>query len=228
MSCEANKLIVIGDVHGKAGWKEVVEEHRNGPDDHVIFLGDYVDAFNVRPEDIIKNMDDIFAYAGDDSECVHLCIGNHDYHYINMGHQYYSGFNDRFSWSYHSIFRDYMELLNIAYFFDVKGVKYLCSHAGVTQTFLDENHIEITEINDFWGTDSHAFGHKRGNPYGDDVYQSPLWVRPNSLIKDAVKGYTQVVGHTWHDRPTKYSIPHDAENSIWVICGEDEENFAIF
>ena len=31
---------------------------------------------------------------------------------------------------------------------------------------------------------------------GDDVTQSPLWVRIPSLLKNMVKGFTYIIGHT--------------------------------
>ena len=31
---------------------------------------------------------------------------------------------------------------------------------------------------------------------GDDVTQSPIWVRPHSLLSDMIKDITCVVGHT--------------------------------
>lgn len=227
MESNINKLIVIGDIHGQTSWEDILEKHLEGPNDHAVFLGDYVDSFYVRPEDMIKNIDNLFALAGDD-ERIHLCIGNHDYHYIMGDYQRYSGYNSRFAWTYHSIFRDYDELLNIAYYFEKDGKRYICSHAGVTRTFLEDINTNIYHLNLFWDTNREAFGHKRGSPYGDDAYQSPLWVRPNSLIADAVPGCTQIVGHTWHDRPTRYDLPHDKDNHVWVICGEGEGNFAIF
>lgn len=224
---KVNKLIVIGDIHGQTNWKDILDKHLEGPNDHVVFLGDYVDSFNVRPEDMIKNIHDLFTYASND-ERIHLCIGNHDYHYMLMDYQRYSGFNSRFAWTYRSIFKEYDALLNIAYFFEKDGKMYLCSHAGVTNTFLKNLDIDIYQMNLYWDEHREEFGHKRGNPFGDNVYQSPLWVRPNSLIADALPGFTQIVGHTWHDIPTRYEIPHDKDNCIWVICGEDEENYAIF
>ena len=38
-------------------------------------------------------------------------------------------------------------------------------------------------------------GHKV-NPYGDDIFQGPLWIRPKSLRLDQIPDYIQVVGHT--------------------------------
>ena len=224
---KVDKLIVIGDIHGQTSWEDILEEHLVGPNDHAVFLGDYVDSFMCRPEDMVKNLDNLFAYAGDDDR-IHLCIGNHDFHYMLMDYQRYSGYNSRFAWTYHSIFRDYDELLNVAYYFEKGGKTYLCSHAGVTRTFLENHNTDAFQLNLLWEKERESFGHKPGSPYGDDIYQSPLWVRPYSLIADAVPGFTQVVGHTYHEVPSKYDIPHDKENHIWVICGQDENNFAIF
>ena len=46
---------------------------------------------------------------------------------------------------------------------------------------------------------------------GDNIYQSPIWVRPYSLSGDYVKGFKQIVGHTpvpfkdiWHFEETIY------------------------
>lgn len=222
-----DKLIVIGDIHGQTSWKETLEEHLVGPNDHAVFLGDYVDSFMARPEDMIKNLEEICSYAKQDSR-VHLCVGNHDFHYMLIGYQYYSGYNDRFAYTYHAIFKEFDDLFNIAYFFEKNGKTYLCSHAGITKTFLEDYCPDVFHINLYWEEHRKDFGHKPGSPYGDDVYQSPLWVRPNSLILDAVPGFTQVVGHTYHDTPTCYDIPHDKDNSIWIVCGTDGENFAIF
>lgn len=35
--------------------------------------------------------------------------------------------------------------------------------------------------------------------YGDDVEQSPVWVRPDSLLKDRLDTWAQVVGYTVQD-----------------------------
>ena len=32
--------------------------------------------------------------------------------------------------------------------------------------------------------------------YGNTISQSPIWIRPQSLLKSKVDGYRQIVGHT--------------------------------
>ena len=32
--------------------------------------------------------------------------------------------------------------------------------------------------------------------YGDSAQSSPIWIRENSLLKDGIEGWIQIVGHT--------------------------------
>jgi hypothetical protein len=82
------------------------------------------------------------------------------------------------------------------------------SHAGITPEFLlnnnwgDQDVVEF--INDLWHYRPHKFKftdnkHGYSDPYGDDEFQGPLWIRPKSLMKacqDVKKTMIQVVGHT--------------------------------
>ena len=49
--------------------------------------------------------------------------------------------------------------------------------------FKNPNVLEFTYKND-------------GDIYGDSISSSPIWIRPNSLLKDKVSDWFQVVGHT--------------------------------
>jgi hypothetical protein len=81
------------------------------------------------------------------------------------------------------------------------------SHAGLTPEFLMNNgwgEYDIAEfVNDLWYYQPHKFKFvdKNGysDPYGDDEFQGPLWIRPKSLMnacQDICKNIIQVVGHT--------------------------------
>ena len=87
--------------------------------------------------------------------------------------------------------------------------KYLFSHAGISTVWLKnvgyDNTQSIVEfINDLWHHKPRAFdfadnGYGHSDPYGNDTYQTPLWIRPRSLMRAAVslkKQYVQIVGHT--------------------------------
>jgi hypothetical protein len=65
----------------------------------------------------------------------------------------------------------------------------------------DENMVDV--INDYAKFKPQLFGFgivgRKGyvDPYGDNIWQNPTWVRPRSLMKDSKDlGYIQVVGHT--------------------------------
>jgi hypothetical protein len=49
---------------------------------------------------------------------------------------------------------------------------------------------------------------------GNDVTQPPIWVRPQSLVKDMVDGITCIVGHT----QVKELTILDEENLILIDC----------
>ena len=58
-------------------------------------------------------------------------------------------------------------------------------------------------INDLFIYKPNSFrftGGKNHNIFGDEICQTPIWVRPNSLLKDRIDNYIQVVGHTVQNR----------------------------
>ena len=70
------------------------------------------------------------------------------------------------------------------------------SATGVTQTWLDNNNIKLEEVNERFKKVPEICLFDGINIYGDDITQSPVWVRPKSLLSDSVDNYIQVVGHT--------------------------------
>lgn len=81
--------------------------------------------------------------------------------------------------------------------------KYLFSHAGVTKTWCTNNEVDLNNleqsINDLFKFKPNSFKFTMGDNFdnsGDDICQTPVWVRPMSLMKDKLDGFTFVVGHT--------------------------------
>jgi hypothetical protein len=102
-----------------------------------------------------------------------------------------------------------MEHLQMAYSFD----NFLCTHAGVSHVWMNntfgmygwncENLVE--KLNDMFVFRPRAFCFSGSNPYGDDVTQSPVWIRIPSLLasnkrrvkeNSIKKNFVQIVGHT--------------------------------
>lgn len=195
------RVIAIGDTHGRTDWKQIVS---NTEFDKCVFIGDYFDTHEeISVEQQKSNFADLIEYKKANMDKVVLLFGNHDYHYLRSVNETYSGFQ---GW-HHKV--HISEMLDNALDADLMQMcftynNYIFTHAGVTKTWLmnngytDEEPIE-SFINDLFKYKPLSFGFTEGinySPYGDDVCQTPIWVRPQSLYIDCLDNFIQVVGHT--------------------------------
>lgn len=193
------RIIALGDTHGRTNWKQIITSEKF---DKVVFHGDYFDTHeDISPDQQKENFKDIIAYKKANMDKVVLLFGNHDYHYLSTARETYSGYQPLQKTDIRELLHSAIdaELLQICYSWQ----NMLFSHAGVTQTWCKNNLVqkEFIEqsINELFKYKPHAFRFTSGinySPHGDDVEQSPIWVRPRSLLIDKVEGYIQVVGHT--------------------------------
>ncbi len=198
MKNKPDKVIIIGDLHGRTVWKKIVEDN---PDANLfIFMGDYFDSFDIDIMEQMHNFRDIITFRKENPDKVITLIGNHDYHYTSGCIGSYSGFE------YSILFNMKLELDTLI----KEGIlimahqigNHLFTHAGVTKTFCEENNIDIENLVEnlnasliYKPTIFNFRVGKNRSPYGDDVTQGPLWVRPISLLDDGLD-YIHVVGHT--------------------------------
>ena len=69
------KKLVLGDIHGRTIWKDIIEKENP---DKVIFLGDYVTTHEgISSEAQIANLEDILSYKKSNPNDVILLRGNH-------------------------------------------------------------------------------------------------------------------------------------------------------
>jgi predicted phosphodiesterase len=194
--------IAIGDIHGRTSWKTIVEVTNA---DKYIFIGDYFDSKDAIPlADQISNFREILAFKRLHSNKVILLCGNHDFHYLRFAGEQYSGFQQGGSVAISEVLEDAMQDKSLQMAYEHFG--YLFTHAGVTKTWLSKHGYSngpVSEfINNLFFFQLSRFRFQPGENYsrtGDDVTQSPIWVRPPSLRKDALEGIIQVVGHTRQD-----------------------------
>ena len=194
------KQIVIGDIHGRTLWKDIIESEKEF--DRVIFIGDYVDTHeSVTPIEQIENLREIIRFKRKNPNKVVLLLGNHDYHYFPGIEEHYSGYQPMMRMSFEYEYRKYRHLFQIA-FCDERG--YVFTHAGVTRTFLSQLGIVdihttdvISKLNSKFKYQPYKFGFFDGDfsGYGQDKRQSCIWVRPQSLFSDQFEAL-QFVGHT--------------------------------
>jgi hypothetical protein len=205
------KTVVIGDVHGRSVWKLI---HARENPDRMIFVGDYFDSFDIKGMDQLNNFQDIIKFKESGLCEVILLIGNHDHHYFpEVGDTGTSGYQGVFAPSIQYVISENKKHLQMSY----QMGEYLFSHAGVSSVYMDqafgkdgwkiENIAE--DLNELfkYKPKSFIFGEfARINkmsyldPYGDNEGQSPIWIRPKSLMRanknTLRKEVIQIVGHT--------------------------------
>jgi hypothetical protein len=194
------KTVLIGDIHGRDIWKKIIE--KESPN-RVVFIGDYLDSFDISPVEQIYNLKEILHFKKNTDIEVITLIGNHDYHYMNVG-ETYSGYRPQTQIHVQDIFKENIDDFKMAYSFD----KYLCTHAGVSSIFMNNTFGDNWDVETIVDTLNLTFRYKPltfkfngWSPYGNDVTQSPIWIRPESLLysnkkHNIKKRWIQIFGHT--------------------------------
>ena len=203
------KYNLIGDIHGRSSWQQLVRE-----DAINVFLGDYLDPYageGFAPgEEEYANLLAIIRYKQEHPETV-LLLGNHDLHYL--WHEHYSRYNAADAERFAQLFRDHLHLFQAAY---AIGNRILVTHAGVTRPWCELSGIEeglsvaalaeaicqrMTDAKQrHWFTVDSTF--EMWDYCGMSATASPLWVRPQALVRhgklldDQQQPVIQVVGHT--------------------------------
>ena len=242
------KINVIGDIHGRRNWKELVKE-----DEVNVFLGDYFDPYDrFTADQLVENFLEIITFKEKHPETV-LLYGNHDHHYIVPA---YGGstsrYNSRMAKRFKELFSEFNGLFKgVAY---APDSKHLITHAGVTKDWLDKyldtddftgiwlpdgskvpTTVEMERfVNGLWSDSKETEGHHEKcefsfqencdiwDTYGDTPTQSPIWVRPNTLANyNAYKGtdVVQIVGHTQVERIADLSGEEKTKSGKTVRIG---------
>lgn len=205
--------VAIGDIHGRDTYKQFIKDSH----DEVYFLGDYFDTHEgIGPGQQLDNFAEIVELAKKDSR-VHLCLGNHDYHYIlNDRFERYSGFQEYHRFDIREALKAAEELFSVVF---KTEDNFLLSHAGVSKTFLAScNLTDPLEINQRYKEFPELLMHYAyGDPYGDHPMNSPIWIRPRALFGDMLDGYTQIVGHTQTQFGEIKTIERDSTTKLVMI-----------
>lgn len=209
---ENTKILVISDIHGRNNWINIVNNNINNVD-KIVFLGDYFDSFNIQPFEQIVNFKEIIKLKQQYLDKVILLLGNHDYHYLKFTNTKYSGFNFTYQHDIYDSLKNNLDLLQICY---ING-NVIFSHAGLSKYWLKLTKIKYNTLDDLsykvnniltdspqWLDFAYLKPKNKSlttlypDPYGENIYQTPLWVRPNSLCSNdsVIKNTIQVVGHT--------------------------------
>lgn len=197
------KTLIIPDIHGRSVWKQMIEIESP---DRVVFLGDYFDSWTIPGLYQIHNFKQIIEYKKSQKSEIILLIGNHDFHYFpEIGYNRTSGYQGGLAPNITPIINDNRQHLQIAY----QMGEFLFTHAGVSSIFMDQvfgkdgwNIDNVAEeLNELFKYKPKSFQFNGFDPYGDNKEQTPIWIRPRSLMSvnkkhPLKKKYIQIVGHT--------------------------------
>lgn len=194
------KILCIGDIHGKNIWEEILEKENDF--DKVIFIGDYFDSFDIPFIEQYNNFKKIIEFKELNKEKVILLIANHDYHYIKLNPQpRYSGFQENHFLQINECIEENIKNKNLQMSYSIG--EYIFTHAGITKTWLNkvgfdkDVHKNIPDfVNELFYNKPIQFSFDGYDTYGDNITQSPIWVRPRSLLSDKIDRFKQVVGHS--------------------------------
>ncbi len=209
------KILVIPDVHGSHEWEEAKKFSKNEYD-YIVFLGDYFDSWENRWPDQGENFETICDFVREDIQHRKMLLGNHDWSYLSktVHGAGVSGHQSNKASLIKKLLTNNLDIIDLA--FECDG--YIFSHAGFSKTWIqsvlkiscaDNSEWSIDFINSLWhkislnpndGKFNYEFEelldwHGFISASGNEVTQGPLWIRPESLLKDSYYK-TQVVGHT--------------------------------
>lgn len=144
-----------------------------------------------------------------------------DYHYFTDVNERYSGFQRGSQYAIQDVlYKQGLAHMQMAY----ASQGFLFTHAGVTKMWCKTNDIIYDDTSEFgaealaahinilFQSTPSAFRFRGTDPYGDDITQSPIWVRPMSLMAHSVP-FKQVVGHTSMGKIN----PEGIDNQFWFI-----------
>lgn len=229
------KILTVSDTHGRDLWEKAIFEkdddgnvlqcHIGKRFDKVIFLGDYVDAYDKTNEEILDNLKKIIALKREYPDKVVLFLGNHEFSYLY--NERCSGYRPEMAIDICEILNKNIDLFKIAY----QDKNVLWTHAGITKGWYNYYMLPIVEgkietrytpyfilcdniadqlnlMFEFNEPILHMCGWDRG---GADKVGGPLWVDKNTLYKKPIEGYHQVVGHTVTDKIKVYEFKNNTK-----------------
>lgn len=222
------KILVLGDIHGRALWKDIIEKEIP---DKIIFLGDYVSTHdNISAEQQISNLEEILSYKEANQNKVVLLRGNHD---MDCCGYYWAECFPTEPKVKQVMSIDPLKsrfLFNTQWVYINEELKTIFSHAGISQVWMD-NIAHIQDVHEINSLDpSEVFGFTPDNLYDQSGYsetQPPTWIRPQSLCKCNVEGWDQVIGHTPQKGISKIQKNCKGKHTIWLCDALGVEQYLI-
>jgi hypothetical protein len=261
------KVLTLGDIHGRDKWmfhthgspyefnlwKISVENGAPGDNefwnelpymeyDKIIFVGDYVDSFDMSNKVILRNLKNIIFFKRMLPDKVVLLLGNHDVQYI-VQNEICSGYRSEMRPDLSNLFNDNKDIFQLAYQENSEKGIHLWTHAGVTREWLRDTKREIFSpkyrlypiieeyensdiadlLNILWEIRNDRIFNIDSHSGGFDLWAGPIWVRPDILNHFHIEGVNQIVGHTPHKALRIDELVNSKHYYVDRLFGKDDE-----
>ena len=214
------KTLTIGDIHGLPEWKKV------NPDDFdvIIFLGDYVDSYTIEDKAVLDNLEEIISFKNAFQQKVKLLIGNHENSYLFRQYRT-TGYRYTIAEQVTTILKNNISLFQVAWQYK----NFLWTHAGIHSDYYNQKIASrVIETDEclaatlerlFKEVYSPLFeiGPERGG-WNDKSNGGPFWLDSSRFIKNPLRGYHQIVGHTPVNTIEHYETYENDKNTSVTLC----------
>ena len=220
------KTVSIGDIHGLDYWNQIKPELY----DKIIFLGDYVDSYNVSNDVVTNNLLNIIQFKKDNPDKVVLLLGNHCCQYLFSYDKHgCSGYRPEMYDELHAIFNNNRNLFHAS--FQINDT--IWTHAGIHQGWYNDRFYKFAkeflqetlseQLNTAFYAEYDALfdvGHMRG---GFRDVGGPFWCDTSELNSKPLKTMHQIVGH---NRKSKvYKIYKYNKEIVYTDCLQSRIQF---
>ncbi len=227
------QVLTIPDLHGRDSWKNALEQFPHA--DKIVFLGDYVDSYDLGNHIIYDNLYEIIQFKKGETERVELLLGNHDIQYMFFPKYRCSGFRPSMQYDLFGLFNENKRFFNVA--FQVNNN--LWTHAGVSENWLEENFHVIVQygltdnnyaevfnvmLNSKDNDVLHQVSNLRG---GYDDYGGITWADKQETMAAPLKNMNQYVGHTPLPKPFRYHMKGYDASITYLDCLQTVEEFRV-
>lgn len=147
MDEKMNKILIIPDTHGRSFWKEATEKYEEECN-KIIFLGDEVDPYpneEITRKQAIRTLEEIIEYKLNNKEKVTLLIGNHAAHYFIKNFPRSTRYDSSNAYKIRELYIQHNNIFKLAHEEQINDKKYLFTHAGLMQSWVERNKDIIGE-----------------------------------------------------------------------------------
>jgi hypothetical protein len=208
------KIAVIPDQHQRSYWKKIMP--RINEFDKIIFLGDYFDDWKNKWQHQMNNFQSIIDFKKKYPDKIILLWGNHETSYYFD--ERCSGYQAEYAIYITTTLKRNNDLIDVVAVYD----NWIFAHGGVSEAWMKCAGIKnVSEINQLFKERPNHFRWVGPCSYGNNFNEGPLWIRPDALMKNAVKNYHFCVGHTEDTEPKKST----KDKQIFVFCDTSYHNY---